>query len=272
MLRLVVNRTRVNKRDTHLYRLPRPQTQQLLGGGVDGRCGPQQLVLGDDGGVVGVDPIRPLQQLGHAHQLCRRLGDLSRDHRQSVLGIGRIALLQDGHQELAELMGALVATVQSPLSQFRRLRHVVGGALADYQHVRDGLSRQVGGGDDVVLLVADSRRHGLGRRFGDSFRAANQVFGGDAMLAPVARVQRLEVHEVRKWATTRRKPTLISCPMASMVDSRALVPLVCSSSTALTVLRREVTLVTMTYEEKRFSFTVLVFFESNMRLDQVHVS
>jgi hypothetical protein len=33
-----------------------------------------------------------------------------------------------------------------------------------------------------------------------------------------------------------------------------------------------VTLVTMTYEEKRFSFTVLVFFESNMRLDQVHVS
>ncbi|CAN7984570.1 unnamed protein product [Ixodes hexagonus] len=40
--------------------------------------------------------------------------------------------------------------------------------------------------------------------------------------------------------------TLISCQMASTVDSRALVPLACSSSTARTVLSRDVTLVTIT--------------------------
>merc|ERR1719192_1911878 len=42
---------------------------------------------------------------------------------------------------------------------------------------------------------------------------------------------------------------LISCAMASMVDSKALVPLVCSSSTDLTVLRRLVTLVTISLAE-----------------------
>merc|ERR1719216_63750 len=42
---------------------------------------------------------------------------------------------------------------------------------------------------------------------------------------------------------------LISCAMASMVDSKALVPRVCSSSTDLTVLRRLVTLVTIILAE-----------------------
>uniref|UniRef100_A0A6B0UI94 Putative secreted protein n=1 Tax=Ixodes ricinus TaxID=34613 RepID=A0A6B0UI94_IXORI len=42
---------------------------------------------------------------------------------------------------------------------------------------------------------------------------------------------------------------LISCQMASTVDSRALVPRACSSSTARTVLRREVTFVTITLAE-----------------------
>lgn len=40
--------------------------------------------------------------------------------------------------------------------------------------------------------------------------------------------------------------TVSSCFMYSMVASRALVPRVASSSTAFTVLRREVTLVTIT--------------------------
>lgn len=45
--------------------------------------------------------------------------------------------------------------------------------------------------------------------------------------------------------------TLISCPMASMVDSRARVPRAASSSTVLTVFRREVTLVTITCNRHR---------------------
>ena len=46
-----------------------------------------------------------------------------------------------------------------------------------------------------------------------------------------------------------KKITFISCPIASMVDSKARVPLVCSSSTAFTVLRSDVTFVTMTYDK-----------------------
>lgn len=43
--------------------------------------------------------------------------------------------------------------------------------------------------------------------------------------------------------------TASSCLMCSMVLSKALVPFVASSSTAFTVFRRDVTLVTMTYNK-----------------------
>jgi len=41
--------------------------------------------------------------------------------------------------------------------------------------------------------------------------------------------------------------------MASMVDSKARVPRVCSSSTALTVFSREVTFVTITWTRREFA-------------------
>lgn len=48
-----------------------------------------------------------------------------------------------------------------------------------------------------------------------------------------------------------RRPTVSSCLMCSMVASKALVPLVASSSTAFTVFRRDVTLVTITCAGRR---------------------
>ena len=49
----------------------------------------------------------------------------------------------------------------------------------------------------------------------------------------------------------RNARTRISCAIASIVDSRARVPLVCSYSTALTVLSSEITLVTIIYPQDK---------------------
>lgn len=60
------------------------------------------------------------------------------------------------------------------------------------QHVEDGAARHVGGGDDVVLLVADAGRDGFRGGLGDGLRAADQVFGGHG-LAAVAGVEDLKM-------------------------------------------------------------------------------
>uniref|UniRef100_A0A224XWH6 Putative secreted protein n=1 Tax=Panstrongylus lignarius TaxID=156445 RepID=A0A224XWH6_9HEMI len=49
---------------------------------------------------------------------------------------------------------------------------------------------------------------------------------------------------------------LISCEITSIVDSNALVPRVCSSSTAFTVFNKDVTFVTMTLADSLRMFIV----------------
>ncbi len=56
--------------------------------------------------------------------------------------------------------------------------------------------------------------------------------------------------------------TLISCPMASMLDSRARVPLAASSSTVLTVSNSDLTFVTITCSEHTTTATMWCSFAS----------
>ena len=151
--------------------------------------------------------------------------------------------------------------------------------LAGGEHVWHGFAAEVGRMDDVLLPGRVACSHSLGSCHGDAFSHANELLGCGRLVGSVLGLEQLwerrwwvsfQTEGQRSdWATNKRpdecslcRPlhalihfkimknmlvlTAISCLMHSIVASRALVPRVASSSTALTVFSRDVTLVTIT--------------------------
>lgn len=142
------------------------------------------------------------------------------------------------------------AGVRSPTRRARWGCWEAPAYLARVQHVSDGSSAQVSCGDDVLLPTRVPSSHCLCGCHGDSFRHADELLGCGGPRRGVGAVEHLqraaedELPEAAAWSSCGL--TVSSCLMCSMVASKALVPLVASSSTAFTVFRRDVTLVTIT--------------------------